>query len=167
MYFLKSHGDRIPDTHQITIFIGNEYMAYGSQNTEKLQSLFKPLLGIDEQTVGEPGVFDYLYSKIDAEDPYATVWYLRFYGGYELFAHSLPDGDPRALATHFPSIHNMHLLPKLATIFVPSCGELSNWVAQQLGEEMEQSPNKNKGFPKGVIPILSGKLGKYGESDKK
>lgn len=163
LYFLKTDADRIPDTHQISIFIGNEYKAYGSRNVEKLQSLFKPLLAVDEQTIGDAGVFDYLFSRLDDADPYATVWYLRFYGGYELFIYSLPNGDPRALATHF--WHPIDRLPKLATIYVPSCGELSQWVARHLGKEIEQSPVK-KQLPQGVIPILRGQLGKYREADK-
>lgn len=167
LFYLQNNKSRIPDTYQITVFVGNEYKAYGSQNTEKFQSLFKPLLIAEEHHVGESGVFDYLFSKIDVEDPYATVWYLRFYGGYELFAHCLQDGDSRALKTHFPPIHNMHLLPKLATIFVPSCGELSDWLFQQLGEKIKNTKRKEKTFPMGVIPIFHGKLGKYEGSGKK
>ena len=76
-------------------------------------------------------------------------------------AHTLPEGDPRELATHFPPIHNMHLLPKLATIFVPSCGELSDWVSNQLGEIPPARATKAEDIPPGVTPILRGRLGKY------
>lgn len=163
LYFLAHGGERIPDTHQVTVFVGNEYHAYGTENAKQFRSLFQSLLSADEKSVGEPSVFEYVHATVEGEDRYATVWYLRFYGGYELFAHTLPNGDPKALTTHFTRIHNMHLLPKLATIFVPSCGELSAWVASQLGEVIEPRSHKITELPEGVTPILCGKLGKYGE----
>lgn len=163
LYFLAYDGDRIPDTYRVTVFIGNEYQAYGTENAKKLRSLFQPLLSAEEKFVGEPSVFAYVHANVQGEDRYATVWYMRFYGGYELFAHTLPDGDPRALATHFPRILNLHLLPKLTTMFVPSSGELSAWVASQLGEVIEPSSENAKEFPEGVTTIFRGRLGKHGE----
>lgn len=166
LYFLEHNGNRIPDTHQVVVFVGNEFMAYGSKNIEKMQLLFTPLKEAVVQNIGEPGVFQYLYSKIDDHDPYATVWYFRFYCGYEFIAHTLPKGDLRSLLTHFPAIHNMNLLPKLATIFVPSCGELSNWVAQQLGGNNEQHLNKTDDLREIETHVLYGQLGKYTGPEK-
>jgi hypothetical protein len=165
LFFLAHGGERIPDNYQVTVFVGNEYRAYGTENVEKFQSLFRPLFSAEAKSVGDAGVFEYVHASIDG-DRFATVWYLRFYGGYELFAHVLPHGDSRALATHFPRIHNMHLLPELATIFVPSCGELSDWVASQLGVVSDSSPQKATELPKGVTPILRGKLGSHGKQRK-
>jgi hypothetical protein len=163
LYFLEHNGKTIPDTHQVIVFVGNEHEAYGSKNIEKMQLLFNPLKEVEVRNIGEPGVFQYLYSKIDDQDPYATVWYFRFYCGYEFIAHTLPNGDSRSLLTHFPAIHNLNLLPKLETIFVPSCGELSNWTTQQLGGDSKQNPNKADN----LLGIEThGRLGKYTGPEK-
>jgi len=158
LYYLK-YGARITSSHQITVFIGNEYRAYGTENTKRFNELFSPLLKEEETSVGDPGVFTYCSYQVDSEDPASSIWFLQFFEGYKIFAHVLIEEDERCLATHFPAIHNLHLLPKLATIFVPSCGDLSEWVEEQLGGELTDAPPNNSGFPSGVIPILHGKLG--------
>jgi hypothetical protein len=160
LYFLNNPGLRIPKSYKMTVFIGHEYLAYGAKNVDKLRELFSPLESATPRGIGEPGVFEYLYSAVPGTDGFATAWYLRFFGGYEFFAHSLPDGDQRALATHFPRIHNLHLLPELETAFVPSCAEFSKWAVEAMGGSFEQ-PTADTGFPTGTIPILRGRLGRY------
>jgi hypothetical protein len=160
LYFLNNHGIRLPDSHKITIFVGREYLAYGVNNAEKLKALFSPLTEVATRGVGEEDVFLYLYSTATGTDPFATVWYLRFFGGYEFFAHSLPDGDQRVLATHFPEIRNFHLLPGLETVYVPSCAEFSQWAVEAMGGKFEL-PTIDSELPAGATTILHGRLGRY------
>jgi hypothetical protein len=160
LYFLERKR-RIPSTHQVSVFVGNEYQAYGMENVKRFRSLFAPLLEADTKAIGDQETFLYVWAEAAGDDPHATVWYLEFFGGYLIFGYTLAPGDPRELASHFPPIHNMHLLPKLATIFLPSCGELSSWVGTQLGEIPPSRATKTQDLPPGVTPVLRGRLGKY------
>lgn len=164
LYYIEKNKNRLPSYYEVTTYIGNEYAAYGTENTRNFQALFRPLLDTEVHTLGDPPVFEYHFADIDDSDPCATVWYFKYFDGYELFALTLPKGDPRQLSTHFPPIHNMHLLPHLATLTVPACAELSDWLREQLGEPIESQTRTKTQASIGVTPILHGRLGKYSDS---